>query len=221
MRKYFSIQDINIKDFEQIISSETLKSDFPLCEDIQKNVPIYDTKKILSSKFKIRYQEEFNHILEQGPGVLIFKSMYQDLKLIDKKNEIFYRIAQKEANNIEKSDHFAPSDANLRIWNSLEKVAVKDALSFIEYYKNSIIRLISESWLGPYYQVTAQVNVVKPDGKAQNPHRDYHLGFQDNQTVEQFPLNVHFMSQMLTLQGAVAHSDTPLESGPTMLLPFS
>lgn len=29
------------------------------------------------------------------------------------------------------------------------------------------------------------------------------------------------LSQYLTLQGAVAHTDMPLESGPTMLLPFS
>jgi len=32
---------------------------------------------------------------------------------------------------------------------------------------------------------------------------------------------VHLMSQALTLQGAVAHTDMALESGPTMLLPFS
>lgn len=32
---------------------------------------------------------------------------------------------------------------------------------------------------------------------------------------------MHATSQFLTLQGAVAHSDMPLESGPTRLLPFS
>ena len=29
------------------------------------------------------------------------------------------------------------------------------------------------------------------------------------------------MSALLTLQGAVAHTDMPVESGPTKLLPFS
>jgi ectoine hydroxylase-related dioxygenase (phytanoyl-CoA dioxygenase family) len=29
------------------------------------------------------------------------------------------------------------------------------------------------------------------------------------------------MSQFLTLQGAIAHGDMPLESGPTLLLPYS
>lgn len=35
------------------------------------------------------------------------------------------------------------------------------------------------------------------------------------------PAHPHRMSATLTLQGAVAHCDMPLESGPTMLLPYS
>ena len=34
-------------------------------------------------------------------------------------------------------------------------------------------------------------------------------------------MHVQIMSAMLTLQGAVAHIDMPVESGPTMLLPYS
>ena len=40
------------------------------------------------------------------------------------------------------------------------------------------------------------------------------------QTLD-YPTHVHAMSPFLTLQGAVAHCDMPLESGPTKLLPFS
>ena len=36
-----------------------------------------------------------------------------------------------------------------------------------------------------------------------------------------YPAHLHRMSAVLTLQGAVAHCDMPLESGPTMLLPYS
>lgn len=63
--------------------------------------------------------------------------------------------------------------------------------------------------------------MVHPGGQAQQPHRDYHLGFQTEDVVERFPLPLHALSQYLTLQGAVAHSDMPLETGPTLLLPFS
>jgi ectoine hydroxylase-related dioxygenase (phytanoyl-CoA dioxygenase family) len=55
----------------------------------------------------------------------------------------------------------------------------------------------------------------------QKPHRDYHLGFQENQVVELFPISAHRLSNYLTLQGGVAHTDMPLASGPTMVLPYS
>ena len=80
---------------------------------------------------------------------------------------------------------------------------------------------MSEAWLGPSYQITSQLNVVNPGGAAQVPHRDYHLGFQSAQAIERYPAHVHRLSPMLTLQGAVAHCDMPLETGPTLYLPFS
>jgi ectoine hydroxylase-related dioxygenase (phytanoyl-CoA dioxygenase family) len=39
--------------------------------------------------------------------------------------------------------------------------------------------------------------------------------------VKRYPLHVQVMSSMLTLQAAVAHIDMPVESGPTLLLPYS
>ena len=118
-------------------------------------------------------------------------------------------------------DHFAKAGANDRVWNALEKLAVRDPETFVDYYANDILALVSRAWLGPGYQVTSQVNVVRPGGKAQDPHRDYHLGFLENDVVERYPTHVHLLSPVLTLQGAVAHSDMPVESGPTMYLPYS
>ena len=74
---------------------------------------------------------------------------------------------------------------------------------------------------GPAYQVTSQVNVVRPGGQAQEPHRDYHLGFITDEVIARYPTHAHALSPVLTLQGAVAHSDMPLESGPTIYLPYS
>ena len=89
------------------------------------------------------------------------------------------------------------------------------------YYGNAIIALVSEAWLGPAYQITSQLNVVNPGGAAQVAHRDYHLGFQSAEAIERFPVHVHRLSPVLTLQGAVAHCDMPVETGPTLYLPFS
>ena len=52
-------------------------------------------------------------------------------------------------------------------------------------------------------------------------HRDYHLGFQSDEVAAQYPAHVHRLSPALTLQGAVAHCDMPVESGPTLYLPHS
>jgi ectoine hydroxylase-related dioxygenase (phytanoyl-CoA dioxygenase family) len=65
------------------------------------------------------------------------------------------------------------------------------------------------------------VNVVNPGGEGQTVHRDYHLGFQSDEVAAQYPAHVHRLSAVLTLQGAVAHCDMPVESGPTLYLPHS
>ena len=56
---------------------------------------------------------------------------------------------------------------------------------------------------------------------AQSAHCDYHLGFMSQAQAAEFPAHIHALSTGLTLQGALAHVDMPVESGPTKLLPGS
>ena len=142
--------------------------------------------------------------------------------MIDRVTGVFDEIiADEAAAGGAAGDHFAPPGANSRVWNALEKLAVRAPEAFVDYYANDVIALASSAWLGPGYQVTSQVNVVRPGGKAQEPHRDYHLGFLTDEVIAQYPTHVHALSPVLTLQGAVAHTDMPLESGPTLYLPYS
>lgn len=130
-------------------------------------------------------------------------------------------IARERASIPDTGDHFASAATNDRIWNSFSKHCLTHPSSFLTYYSNPLLKLVSEAYLGPAYRVTAQVNVVKPGGKAQLCHRDYHLGFQKAEEVARWLWAMHDARQLLTLQGAMAHCDMPLESGPTRLLPFS
>jgi len=130
-------------------------------------------------------------------------------------------IAEQNRTGSGGGDHFAKPGANDRIWNSLEKHCLADPENFARYYGNPFLAAISEAWLGPAYQMTAQLNVVNPGGAAQSPHRDYHLGFQSAAEIARYPLHVQLLSPTLTLQGAIAHVDAPMETGPTQLLPFS
>lgn len=216
---------IDITQFAAYCEQETLSDAYPLALDIQKKVPIYHGKHLRlfmeSQTLTLKCKAEFAKALKDGPGVLVIKNAYDHLSCVDDMSDIFNTVFADEAEQTLAGDHFAEAGSNGRIWNVFEKSSRKVPSVFTNYYKNPILNLISESWLGPHYQITAQVNVVHPGGKSQSPHRDYHLGFQDNQEVSRYPVHIQLSSRYLTLQGAIAHTDMPLESGPTRLLPFS
>jgi ectoine hydroxylase-related dioxygenase (phytanoyl-CoA dioxygenase family) len=154
--------------------------------------------------------------------VIVLAGAFDDPGVVDEVTAEFTAIGAEElASGTAPGDHFAEAGANMRIWNALEKLAVRNPPAFARYYGNDMLALVCEAWLGPGYQVTSQVNQVNPGSPAQSPHRDYHLGFQSAESAAAYPAHVHGMSSVLTLQGAVAHCDMPLESGPTLLLPHS
>ena len=165
---------------------------------------------------------EWAWVLGQSAGVLVLRTAYADTAPIDAATRLFEQIiAREKAEAGEKADHFAAAGANDRIWNALQKLCEADPQVFALYFANPAIAAVCEAWLGPGYQMTAQVNLVRPGGQAQEAHRDYHLGFQTADIAARFPAHVHALSSVMTLQGAVAHCDMPIESGPTQLLPFS
>jgi ectoine hydroxylase-related dioxygenase (phytanoyl-CoA dioxygenase family) len=153
--------------------------------------------------------------------VVVFRRAF-DAQVVDAATVAFNRLIaeQKSAGSVS-GDHFAAAGANDRVWGALDKLAVAAPQVFADYYANDVLALTSEAWLGPDYQLTSQVNVVNPGGAAQAAHRDYHLGFMDRSAAQRFPALVHALSPALTLQGAVAHVDMPVLSGPTMFLPHS
>ncbi len=214
----------DIQHFRSICSQSIEKQSVPLSKEIIDNVICYDGDLFRAAQDDITLrkilQTELIEVLENGPGVFAISKAYADLSIIDEANTIFDELLAKH-NNSDGADHFAKAGENGRLWNAFQKHAVHNPASFIDYYKNPVMDISSSAWLGPYYQVTAQINIVRPGGQAQSPHRDYHLGFQPTEVLCEYPLHVHEMSAKLTLQGAVAHSDMPLESGPTLLLPFS
>ncbi|RAL03457.1 phytanoyl-CoA dioxygenase family protein [Aspergillus ibericus CBS 121593] len=226
--RLFHLDSINVEDFKHVCSQTTDPASYPLAATVEKNIPIYDATRFdpLNAATTPALQSEWHHILESGPGIFVLKGMYHPSRYGDTlaaTNTAFQHIIDKERQSPlgPKGDHFAASGKNDRIWNSFSKHAFVDPSSFIHYYSNPWLRTVSESWLGPAYRVTAQVNIVKPGGAAQESHRDYHLGFQELDRCAAFPRSVQLASQYLTLQGAVAHSDMPVESGPTRFLPFS
>lgn len=225
-RVWLTEEACDLEAFRAEVERQTDLSDYPHASGCEKNVLIYDSAALIAAcgdgEARRSVLAEICEALATGPGVAVFKRAYADSAAIDIASGVFDAIIEEQhRSNSGGGDHFAKPGANDRIWNSLEKHCLNAPENFAAYYGNAIIALVSEAWLGPNYQMTAQVNRVNPGGAAQSAHRDYHLGFQTAAVIEQYPAHVHKLSPVLTLQGAVAHCDMPLESGPTLFLPYS
>lgn len=217
MTTWYSAADCRLEDFRAVVERETHRSEYPHAIDIVQEVLIYpgdlaDTPEVRS---------ELARALMDGPGIVVFREAFAR-DVVDRATEVFTAmIAEQKAAGVAGGDHFAKPGANDRVWGALDKFALRDPAAFAAYYDNPALALISTAWLGAGYQVTSQINVVNPGGTAQVAHRDYHLGFMSEEQAARYPAHVHALSPVLTLQGAVAHVDMPVETGPTLYLPHS
>ena len=218
--------DASFDAFRRLVDRATDPADWPLAARVERGVLVYDGPAVARAAAdpaaRRALAAEWATAFATGPGVIVVAGAYPDPAPIDRATDLFARIIEDQHRSATGGgDHFAKPGANDRIWNALEKHCLADPEGFALYYGNDAIALASESWLGPGYQVTAQVNRVNPGGAAQTAHRDYHLGFMSPEQAARFPAHVHRLSPALTLQGAVAHGDMPVETGPTLLLPYS
>ena len=218
MQSFFHSTDVDGQEFDRLCRQQTDSRAYKNASEVIEKVVVYDRSRLIESVAP-NLKSELAMCLKAGPGVFLVRGAYDDLSIIDRCTSLFSQIAAEEsADGKRRGDHFG---SNQRIWNSLQKTCIADPELFVQYYGNTVLRIASEAWLGPNYRMTAQMNNIKPGGTAQSSHRDYHLGFQSNDTIAKYPLHAQVMSQCLTLQGAIAHCDMPCETGPTLLLPFS
>ena len=215
---WYTAADCRLEDFRALVEQQTVLADYPHASDVVSNVLIYDARSLTDSK---DLQGELARALLAGPGIVVFKGAFAE-DVVDRATGVFADlIAEQKATGVVGGDHFAKPGANDRIWNAIDKFALRDPQAFADYYANDTLALICSAWLGTGYQLTSQVNVVNPGGQAQVAHRDYHLGFMSQEQAQRYPAHVHRLSPALTLQGAVAHVDMPVETGPTLYLPHS
>ncbi|WP_300435753.1 phytanoyl-CoA dioxygenase family protein [uncultured Mameliella sp.] len=223
---YFDVTSCDLAEFARLTGQSLSASDLRFASAVEQNVPVYDVASLQATlgdpAQRAELLAEWGFVLGQSAGVVALKGAFADTAPIDAATAVFESIITRESEaGLGAGDHFAKAGSNARIWNSLQKHCMEDPEGFALYYGNAAIAAVCEAWLGPFYQMTAQVNLVRPGGQAQSAHRDYHLGFQTAEVAARFPAHVHDLSAVMTLQGAVAHCDMPIESGPTKLLPFS
>lgn len=220
---FFEETHISLDAFDTICSQTTHLADYPLASSVEQKILIYESRTVRhmleTPEQETQIKAELCRALKDGPGIIVMKNAYLDLSILDRTTDVFQEIVAEERSSGQgKGDHFGNNE---RIWNSIQKACLRNPDLFIDYFSNPIFAIACEAWLGPFYQITAQMNNIKPGSPAQLIHRDYHLGFQSQDKVAQFPVHAQIMSQYLTLQGAIAHCGMPLELGPTMLVPYS
>jgi ectoine hydroxylase-related dioxygenase (phytanoyl-CoA dioxygenase family) len=216
---WYTADDCRLDDFRGVVEQTTDLAEYPHADAVEQNVLVYGAG--VTGRPGRTVQEELARALTDGPGVVVFRDAV-DGGAVERATEVFTAmIAEQKGAGVVGGDHFATPGANDRVWGALDKFAVRAPEAFADYYAADVLALVSEAWLGAGYQVTSQVNVVNPGGRAQVAHRDYHLGFMSLEQAERYPAHVHHLSPALTLQGAVAHVDMPVETGPTLYLPYS
>ncbi|MBV9287710.1 MAG: phytanoyl-CoA dioxygenase family protein [Hyphomicrobiales bacterium] len=225
-RTFFGDEACDLEAFRALVERSISLVDYPYAREAFLNVLIYDGEAVREAaagpETRREIMAEWVEAMAEGPGIVVIRKAFADWGPIDQANAHFWAMIEEERNaHVGGGDHFAKPGANDRVWNALEKLCLRDPPVFAAYYGNEVIALASEAWLGPGYQITSQLNVVNPGGAAQVAHRDYHLGFQSPEAIARFAAHAHRLSPVLTLQGAVAHCDMPLETGPTLYLPFS
>ena len=189
--------------------------------NIIKNIPIIKNSVFnpifnrLIPKEIHQIKKELNNTLVNESGILVVKNVIP-IKLINKTNKLIDDILYKQI--IPENDHFSN---NLRIWNFFEKFCINNPELFINYFKNPVFNLVFQSYLGPKYTVSSQINIVEPGSKSQIFHRDYHLGLMDYNDIEKYPKNIQISSSNLTLQCLIAHTNINKFNGSTKLLPYS
>jgi ectoine hydroxylase-related dioxygenase (phytanoyl-CoA dioxygenase family) len=218
--------DCRLDELRALTEQGTDPADHPNADAVERGVPLYDSERLRSlagtAEGLRAVRSELARALMDGPGIVVLKRAFPAPDVVDRATAAFDAlIREQRATGTGAGDHFAKPGANDRVWNAMEKLALGAPEVFAEYYANDMIALAATAWLGPDHQVTSQINVVNPGGAAQTVHRDYHLGFLSNEVAARYPAHVHRLSPVLTLQGAVAHCDMPVESGPTLYLPHS
>ena len=223
---FYTEDACDLIEFSAITSRQVDPTEVPHAEGAPKNIPVYDMARIgdmlLDDSTRRVLLAEWAEVFHRGAGVVVLRKAFTDLDAIDAATAAFEKIIIDEKGGAGGgADHFAAAGSNDRIWNALQKLCEADPDVYARYHASTAMDAVCEAWLGPNYQVTAQINVVHPGGQAQQAHRDYHLGFQTAEISATYPAHVHDLSPLMTLQGGVAHCDVSIESGPTKLLPFS
>jgi len=221
---WLSVDDCSVADLITVTDSETSIADYPWAAQVLDDILIYSAAALQPTMAdplgRKVLQSELARALSDGPGVLVFSGAFADTDLVDGVSGVFDDIIDEQRGRGTSTDPGVVAESD-RIKGALAKLADRAPELFVDYYANDVIALAFHAWLGPSYELSSHVKVVNPGAREDGARRVHHLGEQTIDVAESYPAHVHALSPGLTLKGVVAHTDMPVESGPTFFLPHS
>ncbi|HWN34947.1 MAG TPA: phytanoyl-CoA dioxygenase, partial [Pseudonocardia sp.] len=145
-------KDCRLDDLLAVLDEPTNLADYPHATEVVDGVLIYSTAALRDTP-----ADELVHALADGPGVLAVRDAVPPATVHRASAAFEAMIAEQHASGAAGGDHFARPGANDRIWNGVQKLAVRDPETFVDYYAGDALAAVSHAWLGPAYQVTSQV----------------------------------------------------------------
>ena len=164
-REWYREQEGRLEDLARLVEQGRLPS-LRYARDVSGGIPIYDGEScrrwIAEGSACVALQSEWVAVLRDGAGALVLRRACADTTAVDAATAVFESIIRDERSGATGgADHFAKPGANDRIWNAQEKLCLRDPEVFVRYFANPLLMAVCQAWLGPAYQMTSQVNVVR------------------------------------------------------------
>ena len=127
---YLSADDCRLADLIDLVSQKTDLADYPYAAAVEQNMLIYDgarlRKELSGPAGRLRVEAELARALLDRPGIVVLAGAFGDPWVVDRATRQFEAIiaAQRAAGGAA-GDHFAAAGQNDRIWNALEKLALR------------------------------------------------------------------------------------------------
>ena len=97
-RHFFNDDEINLPDFAALCSQNANSKDYKFSLDIEQRVVFYEGEHIqalISTKQALELKSELHHCIKDGPGVVVVRQAFQDMKVIDRSTELFQEIIEE------------------------------------------------------------------------------------------------------------------------------
>ncbi len=126
--------------------------EYPHAAAVEQGVLVYDGERVAIGDATPDGAEavraELAAAILDGPGIVKFAGAFER-DVLDAVSATFERIiADEREAGTARGDHYAKPGANDRVWNALEKLALRDPGGFVDYYANDIVALAASPGSG-------------------------------------------------------------------------